>query len=494
MGYRMLKIDHLYEVYRRVVAGESKRSIANQTGWDRKTIGKYVGILTERALLPTDEPIAREEFQSRAVDLADQPREKSTPARDQLLDHLDELRDLIAPPKDENGRTEKPMRAKSAYRVILRRHNLSIGYSSFKRFARSHGLMDVAKKTYIRIELPPGREIQLDYGSMGLMAVDGQNRTIYAFCAILAHSRKPFVQLVTSQNEQSFAASVVEMLHFYGGVPEFLTVDNLKAAVVKPDLWDPQLNRSLAEVSEYYGTFINAARVETPTDKGKVERIVPVVREAYRVLRTVHPTASLTEMNRYMLEWCVNDYGTTPHGTTHIPPEEAFITERNALKSLPEARFEPAVWKTAKVHSGDGFLTYNKMRFAVPAKYRGKTGGCPRHQPPDRDFLRYRAYPWVSLRAGNACVLLQERLSRGKAGDVGWLLPTTPSPASEIVRECGAGPDFCNPRASCVPQCPPGAGIIADYGRFPRSSGLRCPLSDRPPSPNRGSQDVQSTL
>jgi transposase len=372
MGYRMLRIDHLYEVYRRVVAGESKRSIANQTGWDRKTIGKYVGILTERALLPTDEPIAREEFQSRAVDLADQPREKSTPARDQLLDHLDELRDLIAPPKDENGRTEKPMRAKSAYRVILRRHNLSIGYSSFKRFARSHGLMDVAKKTYIRIELPPGREIQLDYGSMGLMAVDGQNRTIYAFCAILAHSRKPFVQLVTSQNEQSFAASVVEMLHFYGGVPEFLTVDNLKAAVVKPDLWDPQLNRSLAEVSEYYGTFINAARVETPTDKGKVERIVPVVREAYRVLRTVHPTASLTEMNRYMLEWCVNDYGTTPHGTTHIPPEEAFITERNALKSLPEARFEPAVWKTAKVHSGDGFLTYNKMRFAVPAKYRGK--------------------------------------------------------------------------------------------------------------------------
>jgi transposase len=349
MGYRMLKIDHLYEVYRRVVAGESKRSIANQTGWDRKTIGKYVGILTERALLPTDEPIAREEFQSRAVDLADQPREKSTPARDQLLDHLDELRDLIAPPKDENGRTEKPMRAKSAYRVILRRHNLSIGYSSFKRFARSHGLMDVAKKTYIRIELPPGREIQLDYGSMGLMAVDGQNRTIYAFCAILAHSRKPFVQLVTSQNEQSFAASVVEMLHFYGGVPEFLTVDNLKAAVVKPDLWDPQLNRSLAEVSEYYGTFINAARVETPTDKGKVERIVPVVREAYRVLRTVHPTASLTEMNRYMLEWCVNDYGTTPHGTTHIPPEEAFITERNALKSLPEARFEPAVWKTVSV-------------------------------------------------------------------------------------------------------------------------------------------------
>lgn len=372
MGYRMLKIDHLYEVYRRVVAGESKRSISIQTGWDRKTIGKYVGILTKRALLPADAPLAREEFQTRAADLADQPREKSTPARDQLIDHLDELRDLIAPPKDESGRSQKPMRAKSAYRVILRRHNLAIGYTSFKRFARDHGLMDVTKKTYIRIELPPGREVQLDYGTMGTMAVDGRNRTIYAFCGILAHSRKPFVQLVTSQSEQSFAESVVEMMHFYGGVTEFLTVDNLKAAVIKPDLWDPQLNRSLAEVTEYYGTFVNAARIETPTDKGKVERIVPVVREAYRVIRAVHPTATLQEMNRHMREWCVEEYGTTPHGTTHIPPEEAFVTERNALKPLPGARFEPAVWKTAKAHSGDGFLTYNKMRFAVPAKYRGK--------------------------------------------------------------------------------------------------------------------------
>src|SRR6056297_3944376 len=246
MGYRMLKIAHLYEVYRRVVAGESKRSISIQTGWDRKTIGKYVGILTKRALLPANTPLAREEFQTRAANLADQPREKSTPARDQLIDHLDELSDLIAPPKDERGRSEKPIRAKSAYRVILRRHNLCIGYTSFKRFARDHGLMDVANKTYIRIELPPGREIQLDYGSMGLMTVDGRNRAIYAFCGILAHSRKPFVQLVTSQNEQSFAESVVGMVHFYGGVPEFLTVDNLKAAVIKPDLWDPQLNRSLA--------------------------------------------------------------------------------------------------------------------------------------------------------------------------------------------------------------------------------------------------------
>ena len=197
MGYRILKIDHLYEVYRRVVARESKSAIAIHTGWDRKMIGKYIRILSEQSLLPAESPVTREEFQKPASDVANQPRVKSPPARDQHIDHLDEQRELIAPSKDEIEKTEKPMRPKSAYRVILRRQNLSIEYSSFKRFARDNGLMVVAKKMYIRIELPPGRWVQLNYGTMGLMAVDGRNRTIYAFCAILAHSRKPFVQLVT---------------------------------------------------------------------------------------------------------------------------------------------------------------------------------------------------------------------------------------------------------------------------------------------------------
>ncbi len=228
MGYRMLKIDHLYEVYRRVVAGGSKTAISLQTGWDRKTIGKYIKLLTERSLLSSETALTRDEFYQRAGDLADRPREKTTPAREQLSNHLDELRELIAPSKDENGRSEKPMRAKSAYRVIVRRHGLTIGYSSFKRFARENGLMVAAKKLYTRIELPPGREIQLDYGRMDVMAVSGENRTIYAFCAILAHSRKPFVQLVTSQSEQCFAESVVAMFHFYEGVTEFITVDTLK--------------------------------------------------------------------------------------------------------------------------------------------------------------------------------------------------------------------------------------------------------------------------
>lgn len=370
MGYRMLTFNHLYEVYRRTVAGEPLASVASHTGWDRKTVRKYTGLLAERSLLPAEEPVTREQFRLIAADLADQPRESSTPSRDQLIAHVEEIRGLINPPDDASARER--MRAKSAFRVVAQRHNLSVSYASFKRFAREQGLMNEARESVIRIELPPGREIQLDYGKMGLWPVDGRNRTIYAFCAVLSSSRKPFVQMVTSQNQQSFAQSVVDMFHYYGGVTSFITIDNLKAGVVKPDLWDPQLNRSLSEVAEYYATFVNPARPETPTDKAKVERIVPVVREAFRVLTAVHPHASLQELNDHMLRWCVEDYGATAHGTTRIPPEDAFLTEKAYLTALPEARFEPAVWRPAKVHSGDGFLTFQSKRFFVPSAYRGK--------------------------------------------------------------------------------------------------------------------------
>ena len=34
------------------------------------------------------------------------------------------------------------------------------------------------------------------------------------------------------------------MFEYYGGVTEVLSLDNLKAGVIKPDLYDPKLNKA----------------------------------------------------------------------------------------------------------------------------------------------------------------------------------------------------------------------------------------------------------
>ena len=106
--------------------------------------------------------------------------------------------------------------------------------------------------------------------------------------------------------------------------------------------------------------------------RGKVERIVPIAREFFRMLKELYPSAGLAELNRHALKWCREEYGRREHGTTGIPPMEAFKQEKFTLKALPSERFVVPRWKRCKVHAGDQFLTFAKMRFSLPPRGKGR--------------------------------------------------------------------------------------------------------------------------
>ena len=367
MGYRRMKKKQLYEIYRRWQRGQKLAWIAENERWDRKTVRQYLQAMQQAGLERGAEPVSREQFYAKVKSLLPQRQEKDSPAREQLSKHEEELRQLITD-------NQEPLKPKTAFLVIREKYGISASYETFKRFVRERGLAVTQKPEMIRIELGPGIETQLDYGRVGRHYDEqgGRNRVVWGFCGILVHSRLPYLEFVYTQQQQEFADSVVKMLHFYRGVTEFLSIDNLKAGVIKPDLWDPQINRTLAEVAEYYGTFINPCRVGRSTDKAKVERFIPVARELFRMLKHLHPSAGLAELNRLALQWCTEDYGRREHGTTGVPPMEAFQREQGELKKLPEQRFEVPVWQEVPVHGGDQFFSFQKKRFSMPRAYRGK--------------------------------------------------------------------------------------------------------------------------
>lgn len=240
---------------------------------------------------------------------------------------------------------------------------------------REKGIKRKKQKPMIRIELPPGDEAQLDYGKMGRLEEkkSGKRKTVYAFISVLSHSRHRFIQFVYKQNEQSFTDSIIDSFEYYEGTTKWISIDNLKAGVIKPDLYDPKLNRTLQEAIEHYGTFINPCRVGKSTDKGKVERGVPGARELFRKLKILNPDADLKELNKQALNWCKEEYGKTPHGTINMEPLEVFEgVEKQRLKPLPEERFKITVWKEVKVHP-DRFIQFDKKRYGLPEKYRGAT-------------------------------------------------------------------------------------------------------------------------
>jgi len=390
MGYRRMNINDLKEILRRLRDRQSLKYISDATGFDRKTIRGYRDRIHEAGLL-SDSSVGLEEDVSQALFALLPANERNSPVQDSFEKHKDEIIALVT-------RKQDPLKPKSAYLVIQEKYEIDGSYESFKLFARKQKITFTAKKSFPRLEQEPGQEIQIDYGKCGTMTdLDtGKRRVVYGFIAKLSCSRLPFVEFTYSQNQVSFVESNINMLEFFGGVPEYLTIDNLKAGVIKADIYDPQLNKAYAEFAEYYGTFINPCIPAHPTGKPKVERQVPEVRELFRRIYAVHPTYSLQELNEAAIQWCRNEYGMNPHGTTRIPPWEAFIElEQQELKPLYAPRFEVPVWTAPKVHM-DQFINVDRKKFSMPREYRQTVVHCRRTgnllKIYDKNYLFIREY------------------------------------------------------------------------------------------------------
>lgn len=72
----------------------------------------------------------------------------------------------------------------------------------------------------------------------------------------------------------------MEAFRYFGGISRRLVPDNLKTGVDKPDLDDPQINKSYAELVSHYGSLVGPARALHPNGKPRVERPMPYVRES----------------------------------------------------------------------------------------------------------------------------------------------------------------------------------------------------------------------
>jgi Integrase core domain len=142
-------------------------------------------------------------------------------------------------------------------------------------------LPEEARRAQVRVLRPgpvqPGSEAQIDDGRLGVWTdpATGRRHTVRAFVMVLACSRYMFVRPVLRMDQEAWTRCHVEAFAFFNGVPARLVPDNLKTGVDKPDLYDPQINRSYAELAAHDGTLVDPARAFKPKDKPRVERPMP---------------------------------------------------------------------------------------------------------------------------------------------------------------------------------------------------------------------------
>jgi hypothetical protein len=156
----------------------------------------------------------------------------------------------------------------------------------------------------------------------------------------------------------------------FGGVPKTLVPDNLKAAVIKADWYDPDLNPKLRSFCEHYGTVLLPTKPRTPRHKGKVERGVDYVQENALKGRQF---SSLQEQNDYLLRWEATTADTRIHGTIREQVLKVFQErERPHLGSLPLERF-PCFQEAQRRVSRDGHVAVDKSYYSLPPEYLGHT-------------------------------------------------------------------------------------------------------------------------
>ena len=249
---------------------------------------------------------------------------------------------------------------------------------SYVTFSRVLAKMEKSQsKTKIappRIKIP-GEEIEIDYSGDSIPFISpgsGEVVSTELFVASLPYSQKFYAEFSLSRQLASCLMSTVNMFSFFGGVPKFLVVDNMKTAVTKYHKYDPFLNPSFRDMAEHYRTGIAPARPRQPTDKPSVERAVGFIQQHFFPLARVRVYHSLSELNRD-LRIFLKKFSARPIQRSGISRDELFEKkEKAALGTLPVTKYEFSQWKKVKIHP-DCHFQYDYNFYSVPYKYVGET-------------------------------------------------------------------------------------------------------------------------
>jgi transposase len=429
MARRSFTVVDVTEILIHWYAGRSLSEVSDSLGVDRKTIRKYLTPAVAAGIVPGGP--ARSAAQWAALVTGWFPQLTDTTLRQTTWPQIAAHHEYIV------GQLKLGVTQATIHQRLRDEHGLRASVASLKRYVAANLSEEVRRDRVVvlRDEVDPGAEAQIDYGKLGMWTdpATGRRRTVWAFAMVLACSRHMFVRPVLTMDQQAWTAAHVEAFAFFAGVPARIVPDNLRTGVDKPDLYDPKINRSYAELAAHYGTLVDPARSRKPRDKARIERPMPYIRDSFWRGREF---TSLAEMQRAAVVWCTEVAGRRScRSLDGAAPGSVFAAvEAEALQPLPTKAFVLATWSTALV-GPDIHAKVGKTIYSIPWRLIGQRldarstatvvqffhnghlvathGRKPKgkqtdfgHYPPEKIAFRMRTPTWCRTRAaevGPAC-------------------------------------------------------------------------------------------
>ncbi len=356
---RMSKIKQVLRLHKE---GVSNRRIATQLGLYKGTVNDYIRKVKDHGfdietLLALDEPVLEQKFSA------------GNPAyTEERFDYLKEKLSYF-----EKELTRAHVTKKTLWDEYIRETPDGYRYSQFCYHLAQLGH---ARHPSAVLEHVAGCELYIDFAGDTLSYVDrqtGEVIDVQVFIGCLPFSDYTFAMAVPSQRTDDFLYALWCCLRHLGGCPRILVPDNLKAAVVKADRYEPELNRVMEDFANHYGFALLPARSRRPKDKAAVENHVRIIyTRVYARLRN-HTFFSIEELNDAICQKVLEHNQTRQQQKGYSRQEKFLAEEKPALKPLVEQDFELKYYTDLRVSANNCiYLGRDKHYYSVPHTYIGQ--------------------------------------------------------------------------------------------------------------------------
>jgi transposase len=360
MAFREVSVVQVREALRRWLSGDGERPIARGVGIDRKTARRYIAAAVELG-------VVRDGGEGQLSDeMIGQVLERVRPHR--LDGHGEAWRALLVEEERIKGWVSEDLTVVKIG-ILLARRGVVVPHRTLARFAVERCGAG-RRSTTVRVDdPPPGVELQVDFGRLGLVCDGDRRRVCWALIFTACFSRHQFVWPTFTQTTEDVIAAFEAAWLYFAGVFPVVIPDNMGSIVTRAENTAPRFDDVFFEYAQSRGFSIDAARVATPTDKPRVERAVPYVRRNFFAGESF---TGLADCRAWAQRWCTETAGTRIHGSTQCRPIEAFRAEElPRLLCLPGAPFDVPRWSEPKVHR-DFHVEVDKALYSAPHHLIGR--------------------------------------------------------------------------------------------------------------------------
>lgn len=251
----------------------------------------------------------------------------------------------------------------------------SIRPYQYSQFCEAYAQHRRTLKPVMRQEHRAGEKLFVDFSGVRPSIVDpltGEATSVELYVAVLGASNYTYVEATRTQQLADFVGATTRALEYFGAVPEIIMPDQLRSAVSRPCLYEPEINATFSEMGQHYGCAIVPARPRKPRDKAKVEVGVQIAQRWILACLRNRVFFSLDELNVAIAE-LLDRLNTRPLSKTSETRRALFETlDRPAMSALATSRYVLGQWRLDVGVPPDYLVQFDDRLYSVPCALIGQ--------------------------------------------------------------------------------------------------------------------------